>query len=81
MYSCKKKYVKARKLLKAIDILPARMQDSSLSEWDRANLQRLLEILQMQKHVIEAHQKAFPDGDRNYPIPLNNTQYRFLIDI
>ncbi len=81
MYSCQKRYVKAKKLLEAIDVLPARMQDSSLSEWDRANLQRLLEILQMQKHVIQSHQKAFPDGDRNYPLSLNDMQYKFLVGI
>lgn len=81
MSSCKQRYVEVDRLLKAITILPEKIQDSSLAERHRADLQTLLTILQMQQSAIEAHQRSFPNQDRGYPIQLNDTQHRFLVGI
>jgi hypothetical protein len=81
MATSQTKYVGANKLLTATDILPERIQDSSLAERHRADLQRLLEVLKKQQLAIQQHQRAFPNQDRNYSIQLNDTQHRFLLGI
>jgi hypothetical protein len=75
------RYVGAKKLLKAIEILPEKIGDGLLIEKHRVDLEALLVVLQKQQPVIDQHQKSFPNQDRAYPIQLNDTQHRFLLGI
>lgn len=81
MSSYQKRYLEAKKLLQAIEILPEKIRDSLLGEKHRADLKILLEVLQKQQLSIQQHQRAFPNQDRGYPIQLNDTQHRFLVGI
>jgi len=79
--SFNQRYIEANILIKAIEILPNSIHNTSLSENYRADLIVLLGSLQREQVAIKLHQETFPNQDRRYPIKLNDRQHRFLMGI